>query len=246
MSKYCSNCGAQISKESIFCSGCGNKIKEDKEQTINCSNCDFQNKSSEKYCSNCGTNLHEHTKKNQVKGSVLKNKKTSIPSNRKKKNGCLKTLLLIVLGFLAIVIVGSIILYNLGNTPDSKVRVDTDLEVNRDKKDNSNNTSKTTTISVYYEPASLKKASLKMETIFMEADTTQLKLLLTDTSFKTYTGVYAEIEPYMTEYGKAFKNRKLLKMNDIIALYAFEDEEGNKYTAEFTSVNKHEWKLVRF
>jgi uncharacterized membrane protein YvbJ len=243
-SKFCSNCGTQISKESIFCSGCGYRIKEDKVKINNCSNCGFQNKSSEKFCTNCGTNLQDQPRK--IEGKNLSTPKSINSSGKKKKKGCFKTIILIIAGFLAIVIIGSIILYNLGDTPDSKVQVETDLEVNRDNKVNSNNMSKTTTISVYNEPASLKKASLKMETIFMEADTTQLKLLLTDTSFKTYTGVYAEIEPYMAEYGKAFKKRKLLKMNDIFALYAFIDEEGNKYTVEFTSVNKDEWKLVRF
>jgi len=250
MSKFCPNCGAQISKESIFCSGCGHKIKEENEKTIHCSNCGFQNKSSEKYCSNCGNILHEHSKKNEVKGISSKNKltsKQSISSANNKKKGCFKTFVIIVLGFLAIVIIGSIILYNLGDTPDSsEVQVDTHSEMNQDNNVNSSNTIKSTTNNVYNEPASLKKATLKMETIFKEADTTQLKLLLTDTSFKTYIGVYTEIEPYMAEYAKAFKNRKLIKMNEIFALYAFEDEEGNKYTAEFTSISSDEWKLVRF
>lgn len=248
--KYCSNCGAKITEGASFCGGCGIKIEEDLSQTNNCSNCGFQNKASENYCSNCGNKLHELLQKSEEKTTLPKNEvtpKPSISSNKNKKKGCFKTIGLIVLVFFAFVIIGSIILYNLGDSPDaSEVQVDTDLEVNQDNSVNSNNKSKTTTISVYSEPTSLKKASLKMETIFKEADTTQLKLILTDTSFKTYTGVYAEIAPYMAEYAKAFKNRKLIKINDIFALYAFEDDEGNEFTVEFTSVNKDEWKLVRF
>ena len=201
MSKYCPNCGAKTTEGVVFCGECGLKLSI---STTNSSNStsnksDFQNEKEESHFTN-----------------------KIVEPIKKKKRGCLKTFGIIILSLLAIIIIGSIILYNLD-----------DWE-------------KPSNTAIFHEPASLKTATTKMENIFKEADTTQLKLLLTDTSFETYKDVYAEIEPYMSEYAKAFKSRKLIKKNEIFALYSFEDEEGNIYTVEFIAIGKEEWKLTRF
>lgn len=197
---------------SQFCHNCGNPLSENSL-----------------FCPECGIKL-EPFQNPEKKEEIKHESNTSITSNKKKKGGCFKIVGLILLGILAVIIIGSIILYNLSD----------------DWEDTSIKNGLTNNAEIIQEPKSLKKAAIKMEAIFIEADTTQLKLLLTDTSFKTYNGVYSEIQPYMNEYAKAFKNRKLIKLNDLFALYSFEDEEGNKFTVEFASVTSDEWKLIRF
>jgi len=217
MSNYCPNCGAKITTGKSFCGECGKKILQGKVEA-----------------------------KAHIK-DIKPRSTTSIILEKKKNRGCFKTVGLVLLGFLAVIIIGLIILYNLGDTKDSsELKVDNEFKVNQDNEVDSSYETDIETSSYLNEPKNLKKATAKMENIFKEADTTQLKLLLTDTSFKTYKDVYAEIEPYMDEYAKAFKNRELIKLNEIFALYSFEDEEGNKFTTEFTSTNSGNWKLVRF
>lgn len=50
----------------------------------------------------------------------------------------------------------------------------------------------------------------------------------------------------MSEYSKAFKNRKLKISTPIYSLYEFTGDDGQKYTAEFALSDDGQWKLVRF
>jgi rRNA maturation endonuclease Nob1 len=96
------------------------------------------------------------------------------------------------------------------------------------------------------ESGDIKESAEQVEEIFAKADTAQLKLLLTETSLKTYMGSFSAIKPYMAEYAKAFKNRKLINTTKNYALYSFKDAEGNEYTTEFALLGDGNWKLVRF
>ena len=73
-----------------------------------------------------------------------------------------------------------------------------------------------------------------------------LKKMLTPSSQEVYKEVFREIKPYMSEYSKAFSNRKLKMSTPIYSLYEFTDEAGKKYTAEFALSDDGQWKLVRF
>lgn len=92
----------------------------------------------------------------------------------------------------------------------------------------------------------LDEAVGQVEQAFANADTNQLKQVLSETSAKKYQGVYHEIQPYMKEYASAFAKRRLEKSNSLYAIYSFTDETGKKYTAEFTLTGDGTWKLVRF
>lgn len=258
---YCSTCGAKISQKARFCGECGSKIERITESPENkskqCSNCNYTSEGDEIYCPDCGIKLigegkeNERSKQEQPppikKVSEPEAKATTKPV-KKKKGGCVRVFLKIVLGLFAILVVGSVILYNLGDGEDtsgSEATSDFNVDQGVGTVDSNYETKRKISISLK-EPKSLKKAAANMEAIFKEADTTQLKLLLTDTSLKTYQGVYSEIQPYMDEYAKAFKSRKLIKLNKIFALYSFEDENGKEFTVEFAALSEDTWKLTRF
>lgn len=90
------------------------------------------------------------------------------------------------------------------------------------------------------------QAAEAVEDAFARADTALLKQMLTPNSREIYKEAFKEIKPYMSEYSKAFSNRKLKMSSPIYALYEFTDEAGKKYTAEFALSDNGQWKLVRF
>ena len=96
------------------------------------------------------------------------------------------------------------------------------------------------------ESGDVKKAADLVEKAFSGADTALLKQILTPASLEVYNGVFREISPYMKEYARAFKNRKLVMSGPIYALYEFSNGAGKKFTAEFTLDDDGNWKLVRF
>ncbi len=258
--KFCSACGAKISQKALFCGECGSKIERITEsleiKSKQCPDCNYTAVGDENYCPDCGKKLlaggkeNKSSKQEQQAPIKKESKKVVHPAPepvKKNKKGFMRVFLKIVLGLVAILVVGSIVLYNLGDGEDSSgYEADSDYEVSQDNQVDSNYETEPGISNALRQPKSLKKAAGKMEAIFKEADTTELKLLLSDTSLKTYQGVYSEIQPYMTEYANAFKNRKLIKFNKIFALYSFEDEDGNKFTVEFVAIDKDTWKLTRF
>lgn len=128
----CPNCGNKINEGALFCGTCGQKViqptKEIRVETNNCPKCNTPFEKNEKFCAECGTSLNQSSSKKvqiQQKKQVQKRKSkpTSTlkqnPPKKKKKGSVLKTLGKIVLGFIAFVIVGSIILYNLDDDWES-------------------------------------------------------------------------------------------------------------------------------
>jgi uncharacterized membrane protein YvbJ len=96
------------------------------------------------------------------------------------------------------------------------------------------------------EGKTLKKATESVEKAFANADTTQVKELLTETALKNYSGVFKQIQPYMQQYAGAFKKRKLVSSTPVYKVYEFTDDKGNNCSAEFVLQPEGEWKLVRF
>jgi len=122
----CPNCGNNLNEGALFCGACGQKIIKPKEEikieANPCPKCNREFEKDEKFCAECGTAINERvTKSKEIPQEKIipKSKLQPIaaiksnPSTKKKKGGILKTIGKIVLGFIAFVIAGSIILYNL-------------------------------------------------------------------------------------------------------------------------------------
>ncbi|MCF6169170.1 zinc ribbon domain-containing protein [Lutibacter sp.] len=124
----CPNCGNKLNEGAHFCGACGQKVtqptKEIKVEVNLCPKCNTPFEKGEKFCAECGTAINGSTpKKVEIQQKEPFQKSESQPvstpkqatSTKKKKGSILKTLGKIVLGFIAFIIVGSILLYNLGD-----------------------------------------------------------------------------------------------------------------------------------
>jgi hypothetical protein len=83
------------------------------------------------------------------------------------------------------------------------------------------------------------------EQVFLRADTLALAGLLSPTTLVEQRPHFATLLPYMEDYGKVFRNRKLLYATALYAVYEFETTRGS-YTAEFCLGADGKWKLMRF
>lgn len=54
--KKCTNCGAEIERESAFCSGCGSKV-ETQSNAKSCSQCGNEVQETDLFCTSCGNKL---------------------------------------------------------------------------------------------------------------------------------------------------------------------------------------------
>jgi uncharacterized membrane protein YvbJ len=263
MSKYCTNCGAEVLVGANFCRACGEQIAKVSINENSCSNCGFTMSPNEKFCTECGTQVSSKFNTPKSPGVNKEDFTTSIkqdeiiskkqqPLKKKKRSflGCLgKSLLAIVI----ILVIGTVIIWNLPEDNEETI-IDTnipgivDIEDdtgNYETNDQVNSSDKTTQKSVI-ESNSLSKVTKSVEDAFEKADTVRLKRILSSTSLKMYEGSFAEIEPYMNEYSKAFKKRKLVHSSQIYALYSFKDKEGNEHTAKFANDGSGTWKLIHF
>ncbi|WP_299527196.1 zinc ribbon domain-containing protein [uncultured Lutibacter sp.] len=136
----CPNCGNKLNEGALFCGICGGKIiqqaKAIKVDPNTCPNCNTPFEKDEKFCAECGNVINEGVATNKEvpeKKIISKSKPQSIPtitsnpSIKKKKGGILKTIGKIAVGFLAFIIIGSIILYNLGDDLKSTNTSDIDI-----------------------------------------------------------------------------------------------------------------------
>jgi uncharacterized Zn finger protein (UPF0148 family) len=264
MSKYCSNCGAKVIEEASFCGECGEKLIFKKIINNVCFNCGCSLKNADKYCPECGTHIPD--KSNISKNLEVKNEKSTIsekrkviatkktePIKKKKRSflGCLgKSLLAIFL----ILVIGIVIIWNFpGDDLDTTIDttnipgiVDVEDDVSNYETLDKVNSSEKTIQNAVVESNNLSQIVKSVESVFENADTIGLKQILSSTSLKMYKGSFLEIQPYMKEYAKAFKSRKLVHSSKIYALYSFKDKEGNEYTTEFANDGSGTWKLIHF
>lgn len=240
MSKYCSNCGNSLNKNDKFCTECGTQF------------IDVNSISKDSVVKNEDSTASE--KQEEIASKNIQ------PIKRKKRSflGCLgKSLLFII----SILIIGIVIIWNLPEddieTPlDTNIPGIVDIEDDKHSEDvnsgeNSSivpkiSSSEDTNNNPVIESNDLSKMVKSVEGVFENADTIGLKQVLSSTSLKMYKGSFSEIQPYMKEYSKAFKSRKLVHSSKIYALYSFKDEEGNEYTTEFANDGSGTWKLIHF
>ncbi|MBL7903473.1 MAG: zinc ribbon domain-containing protein [Bacteroidales bacterium] len=246
---FCSNCGNPIKAGAKFCSGCGAQMSAPGGGS--CPHCHNPVSGSEKFCVHCGAPIAKtisgqtSTPSPALNPPAQEARQASEVQKKKKKGGGLwKTLLIILL----LVISGLTALYFLGDEPgnpdtDHTGLSNTDIPgiVSIDDSISGESHSE-----VQPDTGDPGQAAELVEEAFARADTSQLKQMLTINSQQIYKGVFTEIKPYMSEYSKAFKNRKLRISTPIYALYEFSGEDGKTYTAEFALSDNGQWKLVRF
>ncbi len=259
---FCSNCGNSLKAGAKFCSKCGAQMSAPGAGA--CPLCHKPVSGNEKFCAHCGASIANvissqttpgpavqvpvaqhhtiaaHTVRNERAASEV-----AATSKKKKKGGCFwKTLLIVLL----LAMSGLTALYFLGDDPVDPVSGDNTL-TNTDipgivSIDDS--ISEEDPPEVYTDTGDPKQAAATVEEAFERADTSLLKQMLTPRSQEIYRDAFIEIKPYMSEYSKAFKNRKLKISTPIYSLYEFSDEDGKTYTAEFALSDDGQWKLVRF
>jgi predicted nucleic acid-binding Zn ribbon protein len=284
---FCTSCGNEIPAGAKFCADCGNPQND---ESIHCPSCGKALEKNEKFCSGCGTPVAAEPIKSEAKtvnskpaekdGKFTKegrkiieagpkpghNRQTYTPPSqytppKKKKKGCRGCAIATIL-ILAVLIVGTMLLYNRVSdwwqefkTEQGLNELDTegiegivDIEPGDESHlpENRNKEPKQTQIESINEDADIRKAAKTVEDAFTKADTTQLKLLLTESALVSYSGAFKEMQPYMQELGEAFKNRKLITATDIYQIYEFVDDKGEKYTAAFELQPDGNWKLTRF
>ena len=224
---YCKNCGAEISPGSNFCGSCGTKVSSS-----------------------------ETKKKTQVVSPA--GKKTD-----KGKKGCKKGCLTPVLTILFIIFIAGLSTLYYYNYEDGEKNRSTGKETGSGQAEEPQILTGTDIPGIVpigddggkedpavnvrqVESGDVRKAADLVEKAFSGADTALLKQVLTPGSLEVYKGVFREISPYMKDYAKAFRSRKLVMSGPIYALYEFSDGSGRKFTAEFTLDDDGNWKLVRF
>jgi ribosomal protein L37E len=263
----CSNCGKALEENEKFCSGCGTpavaKVKSPVTKP--------PQKKEEKRTKEGRKIIDAGPKPNQSRTKIPFPPPPIIKPPKKKKRGpvgcffrTLFILISIVLGAALIIVVANVLFVEddettVSNTQniDNKAEIsltDTnipgivDIEPGDESHlpENRNKESEQVQFKTIKENEDLKKVAKTVEVAFTKADTTQLKLLMAEPALSIYSGVFKEMQPYMEELGKAFKNRTLITATEIYQIYEFMDDKGEKYTAAFELQADGNWKLTRF
>jgi hypothetical protein len=256
----CPKCGKMLEQNEKFCSACGTPVKNDPPKPPS------QPKPEEPKLTKEGRKI--------ISGGPKPNQDKKAPTppplkkKEKRKGGCFFRTLLILLSIVLVsallIVVVNVLFVENNETPATTTEtsekngndgltgtnipgiVDIEpgdvshLPENRDK------TTEQIPVKQMEEGKALKKTAESVEKAFSNADTTQIKLVLTETALQNYSGVFKKIQPYMQQYASAFKNRKLVSSTGVYKVYEFSDDKGNKYTAAFALQPEGEWKLVRF
>jgi RNA polymerase subunit RPABC4/transcription elongation factor Spt4 len=261
----CPKCGKMLEQNEKFCSACGTPVKNDPPKPSS------QPKPEEPKLTKEGRKIISGgPKPNQGRKAPAASISTKKTTDKKSKSGvgCFFPTLLILFSVVLIsallIFVVNVFFVENNETPattsektekeDNNGLTGTDIPGIVDIKpgdvshlpENRNKTTEQIPATTFEEGKALKKSVESVEKAFANADTTQIKQVLTETALKNYSGVFKEILPYMQQYASAFKNRKLISSTDVYKVYEFSDDKGNKYTAAFALQPEGEWKLVRF
>ncbi len=258
--RFCGNCGTEQNSGSGSCAKCGKTLEHNEKF---CSSCGKPVKTEQvKPTAQPQPEEPKITKEGRkiITGAPKQNQPVNPPppivtKSQKKKRGCLSRIFRFFALLLLLLVALVVVLYFLPDSPPENggltgtnipgiVDIEpgdvSHLPENRDK------TTEQIPSKKPEEGKALKKTAESVENAFANADTTQIKQVLTETALQNYSGVFKEIQPYMQQYARAFKNRKLVSSTEVYKVYEFSDEKGNKYTAAFALQPEGEWKLVRF
>ncbi len=263
---FCYKCGKELTPGKPFCKHCGARVAPP-IVTSNCANCGTPAKPGEKYCNVCGYSLSGTPPQPAAAISQPSNPNTgnttapasgpNSPGNhlqmpyaasqepKKKKRNCLGCFFKSLIAVILLVVAGILSIYFFTDWLDDTTK-ELKSPVIESQVDGSDAAIENQIALDKADAKNLDEAINLTEEAFANADTNQLKNVLTGSSAIKYERVYREIQPYMKEYARSFKNRKPEKSNSFYALYSFTDETGKKYTAEFALTGDGTWKLVRF
>ncbi|MBE2188771.1 MAG: hypothetical protein KGZ71_05960 [Desulfobulbaceae bacterium] len=91
----------------------------------------------------------------------------------------------------------------------------------------------------------INESAQQIEEIFVNADTSALKSILTDAALPQY-GVYLpQIITVMNDFGTAIKSRKLIAATQHYAEFSY-TAEGKEYSFALAQQDDGTWKLMRF
>lgn len=261
---FCSNCGNELKSGAKFCNKCGAQMGVPDPGA--CPVCLKPVTGNEKFCVHCGASIANPVSSRPSAPPQVPPARSTITTGapsppaytnpqvlpqqkKKKKGGCIwKSLLVLML----LVAAGLTVLYFLGDEPGDKSN-SSDLA-----EEGLTGTDIPGIVSIYdsipeetitettLDTGDPQQAAESVEEAFARADTNLLKQMLTPASREIYKEAFKEIKPYMSEYSKAFSNRKLKISTPIYSLYEFTDETGKIFTAEFALSDDGQWKLVRF
>jgi len=244
----CKNCGKENPPEARFCGNCGTALTIEPKT---CAYCGKILEEYEKFCSACGKPVNKEMPAPPPVPPVP-------PPTKKKKKGCLgcffKGILILIL-----ILAGAIaVIYFTTDWIDQVMKEWDKIKTETTGTGSSSGIASpetgapvsSTTIApsgaTQKDSKNIQAIAEVAEEVFAKSDTVALKSILTEASVEKYRGVYSEILPYMQEYAKAFKTRKLLWSNAYYAVYSFRDEQGTSFSAEFALAEDGNWKLVRF
>lgn len=246
----CKNCGKENPQNARFCGNCGTTLTFEPKT---CAHCGKILEEFEKFCSACGKQVNIEKPVHEPTPPPL------VPTPaKKKKKGCLgcffKGILILIL-----ILAGAIaVIYFSTDWIDQFMKEWDKIKIENTGSGSSSGAaspettapgSATKEISSGITPKDSKNIQAiagTVEEVFAKSDTVGLKSLLTEASVEKYRGVYSEILPYMQDYAKAFKSRKLIWSNAFYAVYSFRDDQGTSFSAEFALTKDGNWKLVRF
>lgn len=260
----CTKCGKTLEQNEKFCSTCGTPVKTEPPKPPVQPKPEKPKLTKEGRKIISGVPKPDHSKN----APPPPPKKNHLKKNEKKKGGCFFRTLLILLSIVLVsallIFVVNVLFVENDETP-ATIAEKTEIEYNNGLTgtnipgivdiepgdvshlpENRNKEPEQIQTEPIKEEQDIKKAAKKVEDAFVNADTEQIKLLLTESGLSTYSGILKEIQPHLAEYGKAFKNRKLITSTDIYQVYEFYDEKGGKYTAAFELQPDGDWKLTRF
>lgn len=258
----CANCGKELEEKEKFCSSCGTPVAEKAETKPEPKKPVAPvTPKEEKFTKEGRKIISGGPKPSQTSSTKKPPPPTSVNNSKKKKKGC-RGCAITSLIILAILIVITILAYNKISDWWQDYKAEQGIEtldtegidgiVDIEEGDvshlpeNRKGQPEQIKTEAIKEEADIKQAAKSVEDAFANADTTQLKNLLTESALSAYSSAFKEMMPYMKDLSKAFKKRKLITSTEIYQIYEFEDDKGEKYTAAFELQPNGDWKLTRF
>ena len=264
--RFCGSCGKEQIVSASVCPKCGKTLEENEKFCSNCGasanttpNVEAQTRpeakpeAKEPKLTKEGRKIIDAgPKPNQSQGKKYSPPPPNVPP-QKKKRGCLGCLTVLLILSIVVIGIGAVGIFFLNKFSDSEIVEKFKEGYNSAKKEQIHTPGKFSESTPVQQKSeaikasrSVKQIASTVEDVFEDADTTRLKAILTPNGLKACESEFKKIEPYMAEYAKAFKSRKLIRSDKSFALYSFHDGEGNEYTVEFALGEDGSWKLVRF
>ena len=244
--RKCYKCGTDLVGEAKFCIKCGATADkaympaepQPETQPVPepvCRSCGLPLNPEMKFCTACGTPVSAASQTTPEMASVSKAapvfqpatvtvQQTADKSLKRKGSSFIKILL-------ALVIICGLAAGGFYLVTTTKISADQSREAIYEE--------------VKVNPAQIDPVASKVENIFASADTLGLARIMSPTSLERSRPFFKELIPYMPEFARDFKTRKLLYATPRMAVYEFSSAQG-RFTVEFCLGENGQWNLMRF